>query len=222
MKRKASILFPITLFCLSWAVPLQATTYTVKAGGGGNYTTISACAAAAQAGDTCVVYAGTYTGWAESHNGSAGSPITFIANTGDTVNLSSGVTISGSSYITLSGFHFTQGGVVGSSSSTHNVISHNSTVGSPIFVIPHNTGSGGTDNYIGYNTVNLTGTTDVNGMDVYGDRNLMEHNEVYGGDSDCHDVGGTNVVVRYEYCHDMVGPAQHIDFVQVVGAGYTP
>ena len=37
----------------------EATAFTVKAGGGGNFTTISACANAAGAGDTCTVFAGS-------------------------------------------------------------------------------------------------------------------------------------------------------------------
>jgi hypothetical protein len=42
------------------AVSDYAATYAVKAGGGGDYTTIQACANAMSNGDTCVVYAGTY------------------------------------------------------------------------------------------------------------------------------------------------------------------
>src|SRR5690349_2216338 len=42
------------------AVSANAATLTVKSGGGGNFTTIQACATAMAAGDTCVVYAGTY------------------------------------------------------------------------------------------------------------------------------------------------------------------
>jgi hypothetical protein len=48
------------LFCLA-ALPASATTYTVKAAGGGNYTTISACAAVVTAGSTCEIFAGTYS-----------------------------------------------------------------------------------------------------------------------------------------------------------------
>jgi hypothetical protein len=50
------------VWCVSFlAVSVDAATYAVKAGGGGNYTTIQACANAMSSGDTCVVYAGTYT-----------------------------------------------------------------------------------------------------------------------------------------------------------------
>src|SRR6185437_3103526 len=47
------------LFILATAFA-HAASYTVKAGGGGNYTTIQACANAMSPGDTCTVYAGTY------------------------------------------------------------------------------------------------------------------------------------------------------------------
>jgi hypothetical protein len=78
-----------------------ATNYTVKAGGGGNYTTISACAAVAVAGDTCTVYAGSYAGWTQTTSGSSGSPITFTVNPGDTVTITSNVTVTNTSYVTI-------------------------------------------------------------------------------------------------------------------------
>ena len=82
-------------------VPLLATTYAVKSGGGGNFTTIQACANAAVAGDTCQVYAGSYAGWTQTRSGSAGSPITFTVNPGDTVNITSTVTVTSTNYITI-------------------------------------------------------------------------------------------------------------------------
>ena len=124
MKHKTSILFPLILFFLLGTAPLQATTYTVKAGGGGNYTTISACAAVAVAGDTCQIFAGTYAGWTQSADGSGGNPITFIANTGDTVTISSSIDLSGRSYIRISGLHLTA--TIGANGTTaHNQIDHN-------------------------------------------------------------------------------------------------
>ena len=92
---------------LIMAVSAGATNYTVKASGGGNYTTISACAAVAVAGDTCTVYAGSYAGWTQTTSGSSGSPITFTVNPGDTVTITSNVNISSGStgttvqYITI-------------------------------------------------------------------------------------------------------------------------
>jgi len=82
-------------------IPLLATNYTVKAGGGGNYTTIQACSKAAVAGDTCTVYAGSYAGWTQTTSGSAGSPITFTVNPGDAVNITSNITVTSTSYITI-------------------------------------------------------------------------------------------------------------------------
>jgi hypothetical protein len=78
------------------------TTYTVKAGGGGNFTTIQACANAAVAGDTCIVFAGTYAETpAPPTNGSSGLPITFRANPGDCVTVTGGWNLGSHSWITV-------------------------------------------------------------------------------------------------------------------------
>jgi hypothetical protein len=91
------------LFLLLPAARAEAANYTVQAGGGGNYTTIGACAAVAVAGDTCVIFAGTYNETVTpAHSGSAGSPITFTTNPGDTVTVQ-GFSLGTLSYITISG-----------------------------------------------------------------------------------------------------------------------
>src|SRR5271157_838665 len=101
MKRKSWLLFPVILFCLSG--PVRATTYTVKAGGGGNFTTIQACANAAVAGDTCIVFAGTYPEYVSvPTSGTAGNPITFEVNSGDSASMQ-GFSISSKNYITIGG-----------------------------------------------------------------------------------------------------------------------
>jgi hypothetical protein len=94
------------------AVSAGATNYTVKSGGGGNYTTIQACAnAAVNPGDTCTVFAGTYNEYPTlSHsgtgkNGVCASCITFTNNPGDTVRVY-GFKITGN-YITVNGFLIT-------------------------------------------------------------------------------------------------------------------
>jgi hypothetical protein len=86
------------------AVSVHATTYTVKAGGGGNYTTIQACANAMSAGDTCTVYAGTYNENVTVSAGTSGNIKTMTVNSGDTVNVLS-FTIN--SYATVNGFTIT-------------------------------------------------------------------------------------------------------------------
>src|SRR5438445_8590032 len=65
----------------------EATNYTVKAGGGGNYTTIQACANAMSAGDTCTVYAGTYNETVTVSAGTAGNYKTITVNGGDVVTV---------------------------------------------------------------------------------------------------------------------------------------
>lgn len=83
------------------AVSASATNYTVKSGGGGSYTTIQACANVAVAGDTCTVFAGSYAGWTQTNSGSAGAPITFTVNPGDTVYITGTVTVTNTSYVTI-------------------------------------------------------------------------------------------------------------------------
>src|SRR5215471_2664319 len=86
---------------LFMAVSVHAASYSVKAGGGGNYTTIQACANAMAAGDTCTVYAGTYNENVSVSSGTAGNYKTMTVNTGDTVNVFS-FTIS--SHVKINGF----------------------------------------------------------------------------------------------------------------------
>src|SRR5271165_6249285 len=101
MRPKWSLLFPVILFCLYGTIRVEAATYTVKTGGGGNYTTIQACANVAVAGDTCVVYAGTYNETvAPAHSGTAGNPITFQVNPGDCVTVT-GWSLASLSYVTI-------------------------------------------------------------------------------------------------------------------------
>src|SRR5579864_5942811 len=74
---------------LLFAVSLNAATLTVKVGGGGNYTTIQACATAMAAGDTCTVYAGTYNENVTVPAGTAGNYKTIIVNGSDVVTVQS-------------------------------------------------------------------------------------------------------------------------------------
>ena len=55
-------------------------TATRCVGSGQEYTTIQAAVTAAQVGDTVVVFAGTYAGFATARSGVAGSPITITRN----------------------------------------------------------------------------------------------------------------------------------------------
>ncbi len=100
--RNKKLLLSLLILLLS-AFRAEAATYTVKAGGGGSYATISACAAVAVAGDTCVIYAGTYNETvAPANSGSAGSPITYSTNPGDSVTVT-GWNLGTLSYIAIKG-----------------------------------------------------------------------------------------------------------------------
>ena len=102
---RLSALVLTTLF----ALPAGAASYTVKAGGGGDYATIQACAGATVAGDTCTVFAGTYDETVTPPtSGTAGQPITFQANAGDAVTVR-GFDLGNRSYVTIGGSAANQG-----------------------------------------------------------------------------------------------------------------
>jgi hypothetical protein len=72
-----------------WRSTANGTGYTVKAGGGGNYSSIQACASAISPGDTCTVYAGTYSEDVTVPAGSAGNYKTLTVNGSDVVTVQS-------------------------------------------------------------------------------------------------------------------------------------
>jgi hypothetical protein len=77
----------IFLLAISAAASTTGTNYTVKAGGGGNYTTIQACASAMSAGDTCTIYAGTYNESPSVSAGTSGNYKTITVNGSDVVTV---------------------------------------------------------------------------------------------------------------------------------------
>jgi len=88
---------------LIFVVSACAANYTVKSDGSGNYTTIQACAAAMAPGDTCTVYAGTYS---ENVTVSAGQPNsykTLNVNGTDVVNVYAFASVG--SHVKIVGFH---------------------------------------------------------------------------------------------------------------------
>src|SRR6267154_1375241 len=223
MQRKRLLL--TLLFLLVLGIRTDASTisaFTVKAGGGGNFTTITACAAAAIAGGTCTVFAGTYAGWTQLVSGIPGLPITFTVNPGDTVTLTSAIGASNTSYVTIHGFT----GVIinGNNATQHWIIDGNTMSGTNVFHILDGQGVGGSDNVFSNNTVNVGISSSRNpAVYVYGDRNRFENNTIFNGSGDCFDLGGANLVVRGNYCHDMNGSSgEHIDFIQIIGGGTSP
>lgn len=81
MKIRLITCLPVLLLSLS----AEATNYTVIQTGGGNFTTIQACATAMSAGDTCTVYAGTYNENVTVTAGTAGNFKTIQVNGNDLV-----------------------------------------------------------------------------------------------------------------------------------------
>jgi len=209
-----------TLALLLFSSFSYATLYTV--GSGKTYTNIAACAAVAKGGDTCDIYTGTYAGWTQAANGSAGNLITFQAHAGETVSVSSSVTINGVSYVHITGLHFTgtgmDSGIYGNGTSAHNVIDYNTFVDTAYR--PTSGYPSASDSVISHNTVNFsTKTSSRPGFSVFGDRNLLEYNEIYNGGGDCFHLSGTNVVLRLNNCHDedATTSGEHIDFMQEGG-----
>src|SRR5882672_9783631 len=92
------------LLLLLCAIPslASATNRTVKAGGGGDFTTIQACATAMANGDVCTVFAGTYNENVTVSAGGVSSYKILTVNPSDTVNVLS-FTIN--SHVKVNGFH---------------------------------------------------------------------------------------------------------------------
>lgn len=102
------------LIILILAIPTSsifATVYTVNDGGGEDYTTISACIGDAIAGDTCLVSAGTYSGFTFSASGDSNTNriIVLADNEGAQPVINSTVAFGSQDYVTIDGFKLTSG-----------------------------------------------------------------------------------------------------------------
>src|SRR5258708_11298855 len=104
MKLKHSVLFSVALLCGSFQA--EATTRTVKAGGGGDFTTIQSCVNASAAGDTCTVFSGTYSETVTVSAGTVGNYKTINVNSGDTVTIDGSVKLN--SHTKVVGFHISK------------------------------------------------------------------------------------------------------------------
>ena len=183
MKNKQRLFLMSTILVLS-GTRGEAATYTVNASGGGNYSSISACATVAKPGDTCIVYAGTYGGWTQPTSGVAGNPITFQANPGDSVLINSSISLSGVNYITIGGVASNAGfqitGQISLSSTAHITIQNNN--------INHTSGrciqgSMTVSNYSSYvsvlnDTITYCGSAAAQGIFAGGDHWLIDGNNI--------------------------------------------
>jgi hypothetical protein len=211
----------------------------VKAGGTGSFATIQVCANAAAAGDTCTVFAGTYSEYVNvPSSGTAAAPLTFQVNPGDTAFVT-GFTVTGRSYITINGFslgnHSNAIPGIYLSGTSHvtimnNAISYTGGDGIQLNSSPWPSSANCAYTLISNNTISWTGwnlTGGAYGIDVYGDYNLIDSNDISHAADYTH-VHGSFDVIRNNNFHDSdstnFGVAEgsiHIDGMQtwgVVGA----
>ena len=215
-------------FILVLAVSAGATNYTVKAGGGGNYTTIQACATAMSAGDTCTVYTGTYPENVSVSSGTAGNYKTMTVNGSDVVtvisfSIGSHVKVIGNCPLPSTqgtcGFSIqntsspnTQPCVSINANSTDYYITNNNLYTCKFFV--EESASGNTTfGYIQGNTMSWAWTTPIPpattstwggagiGLQIVGNHHLIENNDISHA-NDAMIVYGAHNVVRKNNYHD--------------------
>jgi hypothetical protein len=215
---------------LFMTVSVRAATYTVKAGGGGNYTTIQACATAMSAGDTCTVYAGTYNEKVTVSAGTAGNYKTMTVNAGDTVFVLS-FTIN--SHVKINGFHIQNPSSptsapcvsVNSGGVTDYYITNNNLYACGAYMIREDSASNTTHGFIQGNTLSYPCSTSASpnvctAMQINGDYHLIENNDI-SHVSDGIYVFGKHNVLRKNTLHDVYSTDCgsnssncHIDFMQ--------
>jgi hypothetical protein len=218
-----------TIWCiLVLAVSAAAANYTVKSGGG-NYTTIQACATAMSAGDTCTVYAGTYNENVTVSAGTAGNLNTLTVNPGDTVNVFS-FTIN--SHVKINGFHIQHPSspnsipcVAPTANSTDLYITNNTMTACFQFVREPGTSSNVSHVFIQGNTMSYSCSTSsapntCTAMSINGDYHLIENNDI-SHVSDGPYLSGKHNVMRNNTLHDTYATECgsnsgncHIDFMQ--------
>ena len=221
--------FIFVLFLLLFtSTQVYATTYFVMQNGSGNYTTIQNCATAAVAGDTCLVYNGSYNERVTpAHSGTATNYITF--NTSGNAKVR-GFDLSDRQYIILNGFEILNDGfsadtdgpvVLKSTNNTiitnnyiHNATSFGSRSGAYIVMLNTYFGVNSTPfpyNFSNNNTIrnnNLSlcsqnSSSPCIGITVYGNNNLVEKNDIsHLGDDFTRVVGGRFNVLRNNSFHD--------------------
>lgn len=212
----------LLLLSLLCALPASAANYTVKAGGGGNYTTIQACATAMANGDTCTVFAGTYNEYPTLAVGGVGNYKTITVNGSDVVTVQ-GFTLAnhtkvigncpalqGTVTTATCGFFITNPSSLTTlcvsipSGSTDIVLKSN--VMYACGGIGEGTGSASSSIYIQNNTFSYACSTTstlntCTGVTIYGDNQLIENNDLSHNSDFFHFYGNHNVV-RNNSMHD--------------------
>lgn len=224
------IFLPLFLVASLFVHPIFAATHTVKAGGGGDYTTIQACATAMAAGDTCTVYAGTYNENVTVTAGTAGNFKTFNVNGTDSVYV---LSFNINSYTKIIGFHIQNPSAphdracvyinndTNSFYLTNNVITQCGQSGGAM--VWTGNGTGASNVYIQGNTLSWgcgtpTAPDACNGINAFGDHFLIENNDLSHVGLDIY-VASTYTVIRNNYLHDTYqsectsNPGCHTDLI---------
>ncbi|HYK87916.1 MAG TPA: hypothetical protein VE398_04055 [Acidobacteriota bacterium] len=219
------------LACLSLVLPIlraEAATYTVKQAGGGNFANIQACANALAAGDTCVVYAGTYNEVVTIPAGTAGNYRTLTVNTGDAVYVYGFVI---NSYTKVIGFNIQRPSspnsnacVSVSANAIYWYITNNTMYACDgIREAFYTTGTG--HGFIQGNTISYPCSTSTSpnvcsGMSINGDHHLIENNDISHVSDGVSHFGSYNVY-RNNTFHDCTesdcgsnSSNCHIDFIE--------
>jgi hypothetical protein len=197
------------------------------------YATISACAADAMPGDTCQVFAGAYDERVKpARSGADGAFIVFQAV--EPVKLR-GFSLQGLDHIRVAGFELTAEGLSNDpvasvfleSSSDIQIVGnhiHHTSSDTCVRMRDQNHDGGSTRIWVKDNVIHhcsaLGGTAPGIGITVYGDRNLVEGNDIsHLGDDFTRVTGGDYNVLRNNTFHDNTlddwpGSTSHIDGVQ--------
>ena len=223
--------------------PLLATTYTVKSGGGGNYTTIQACATAMASGDTCVVYAGTYSESPSVPSGGVSNYKTITVNGTDVVTVT-GFTLGSHTKLVgncpnpaVAGNAGTCGFTIGNGGSATGSICVNVGSSTDVYVVQNTLAfcgsgkmiamaSGSSYVYIQANTLyypcrTVASGTSCDGIEPLGTNELIEGNDI------AHyrlgiNYNGSYGIFRNNNCHDQLenDSGQHTDcFFSEPGSG---
>ncbi len=191
-------------------------TYTVKPDGSGHFTTIQACVNAAQAGQTCEVYDGTYNERVSSVRGgtSNSARISIAAATGQRPTVR-GFSIT-HPYLTISGFTIHTGSTssigVDVNSAIGVTVENNSITAERNTCVRFNPASGSRSHHaiIRNNVITRCGwyyLLESNGtawgIASYGDNTLIEGNDISHTTDDAINWGGNHSVIRNNVLHDM-------------------
>lgn len=212
-------------------VSVDAATYTVQAGGGGNYATIQACATAITSGDTCVVYAGTYNEHVSLSAGGVGAYKTLQVNGTDLVYV---YDFTVNSHNKIIGFQIQNPsspssancvGIVNSSIDVYITSNTMYACGAIAMISGLNSTDTSSYVYIQNNTLRYPCSTSSSlnvcqSMNIYGDHHLVENNDI-SHTSDGVTLTGSFNVFRGNTFHDNTisdcgshSSNCHIDFIQ--------